>query len=40
MTSDEVMGLRKENDQLKLLVAELSLQTRVLKKSLDGLESQ
>jgi transposase len=39
-SSDEVTDLRRENDQLKQLVAELSLQTRVLKKSLDGLESQ
>jgi transposase len=39
-TGDEVTGLRRENEQLKQLVAELSLQTRVLKKSLDGLESQ
>jgi transposase len=39
-SSDEVTDLRRENEQLKQLVAELSLQTRVLKKSLDGLESQ
>jgi transposase len=39
-TSDEVTDLRKENEQLKQLVAELSLQARVLKKSLNGLESQ
>lgn len=37
-TSGEVVGLRKENDQLKALVAELSLKNRVLKKSLSGLE--
>jgi len=37
-TSGEVVGLRKENDQLKALVAELSLKNRVLKKSLNGLE--
>jgi transposase len=36
--SDEVSELRKENDQLKQLVAELSLRNRVLKKSLSGLE--
>ena len=37
--SDEVVGeLRKENDELKQLVAELSLKNRVLKKSLNGLE--
>jgi transposase len=38
-TSGEVGGLRKENDQLKQLVAELSLKNRVLKKSLNGLGS-
>ena len=37
--STEVVGLKKENDQLKALVAELSLKNRVLKKSLSGLES-
>jgi transposase len=37
-TSGEVVGLRKENDQLKALVAELSLKNRVLKKSLNGLD--
>ena len=36
--SNEVDGIRKENDQLKQLVAELSLKNRVLKKSLSGLE--
>ena len=36
--SDEVTELRTENDQLKQLVAELSLKNRVLKKSLSGLE--
>jgi transposase len=36
--SDEVTELRKENEQLKQLVAELSLSNRVLKKSLNGLE--
>jgi len=36
--SDEVTELRRENDQLKQLVAELSLKNRVLKKSLNGLE--
>ncbi len=35
---DEVSGLRNENEQLKQLVAELSLKNRVLKKSLSGLE--
>ena len=38
-TSTEVGDLRKENDQLKQLVAELSLKNRVLKKSLNGLGS-
>ena len=36
--SDDVSELRKENEQLKQLVAELSLKNRVLKKSLSGLE--
>ena len=36
--SNEVNELRSENDQLKQLVAELSLKNRVLKKSLSGLE--
>ena len=35
----EVSGLRQENEQLKQLVAELSLKNRVLKKSLSGMES-
>jgi transposase len=34
----EVNNLRDENEQLKQLVAELSLKNRVLKKSLNGLE--
>jgi transposase len=38
-TSGEVVGLKKENDQLKQLVAELSLKNRWLKKSLNGVES-
>ena len=37
-TSSEVGGLRSENDQLKQLVAELSLKNRLLKKSQIGLE--
>ena len=37
-TSDEVVELRQENEQLKQLVAELSLKNRLLKKSLTGLE--
>jgi transposase len=36
--SNEVSGLRQENDQLKQLVADLSLKNQVLKKSLAGLE--
>ena len=36
--SDEVTDLRRENEQLKQLVAELSMKNRVLKKSLNGLE--
>jgi len=36
--TDEVSELRKENEELKQLVAELSLKNRVLKKSLNGLE--
>jgi len=38
-TSDEVVGLRRENEQLKQLVAELALKNRVLKKSALGLEN-
>ena len=37
-SSSEVTELRKENEQLKQLVAEVSLKNRVLKKSLSGLE--
>ena len=37
-SSNEVTDLRKENEQLKQLVAEVSLKNRVLKKSLNGLE--
>ena len=37
--SSEVGEIRKENSQLKELVAELSLKNRVLKKSLSGLGS-
>ena len=36
-TSTEVTGLKQENNQLKQLVAELSLKNRVLKKSLHGM---
>ena len=37
-SSNEVSDLRSENEQLKQLVAELSLKNRILKKSLNGLE--
>lgn len=37
-SSTEVVGLRQENEQLKQLVAELSLKYRLVKKSLTGLE--
>lgn len=37
-TSSEVTDLRSENDQLKQLVAELSLNLRLAKKSMTGLE--
>ena len=36
-TSSEVVALRQENEQLKQLVAEVTLNNRVLKKSLSGL---
>jgi len=35
--SDEVKEMQQENEQMKLLIAELSLKNRVLKKSLRGL---
>ena len=38
-TSDEVVELRRENEQLKQLVAELALKNRVLKKSVLGSEN-
>ncbi len=38
-TSDEVTDLKKENDQLKQLLAELMLKNNVLKKSVLGSES-
>jgi transposase len=37
-TSTEVVSLRQENQQLKHLVADLSLRNQVLKKSLSGLD--
>jgi transposase len=36
--SQEVSGLRQENEQLKQVVAELTLKYRLLKKSMTGLE--
>jgi transposase len=39
-TSSEVTDLRKENSQLKQLVADLSLKNQVLKKSLSGLDDE
>ena len=38
--SEEVSGMKYENEQLKLLVAELALKNKVLKKSLLGLEGE
>ena len=38
-SSQEVSGLKKENEQLKQLVAEIALKNRVLKKSLNGTDS-
>ncbi len=35
-TSTEVVDLKKENDQLKMVLAELALRNRTLKKSLNG----
>jgi transposase len=37
--SDEVKGLRTENDSLKMVVAELTLRNRTLKNTMRGLES-
>ncbi len=39
-TSDDVAGLRRENEQLTQLVAQLALKNRVLKKSVLGLENE
>jgi transposase len=38
--SEEVSGMKYENEQLKQLVAELALKNKVLKKSLLGLEGE
>jgi transposase len=35
-SSHEVVDLKKDNDYLKQLVAEIALKNRVLKKSLNG----
>ena len=37
-SSNEVKELREENDLLKMIVAELTINTRMLKKTLSGLE--
>ena len=37
-TSDEVINLKKENNQLKQGVADLFLKNRILKKSVTGME--
>lgn len=39
-SSEDVADLRRENEQLKQLVAELALKNRVLKKSVTGMESE
>ena len=39
-SSEDVADLRRENEQLKQLVAELALKNRVLKKSVIGTESE
>ena len=39
-SSEDVATLRRENEQLKQLVAELALKNRVLKKSVTGLENE
>ena len=39
-SSDEVSGLRHENEQLKQLLAEVALKNRVLKKSLTGWDTE
>ena len=38
-SSEDVKGIRQENEQLKQLVAELALKNRVLKKSVIGMEN-
>jgi transposase len=39
-TTDEVKALRRENAQLKQLVAELALKNRILKKSMSGSDDE
>ncbi len=39
-SSGEVTDLKKENEHLKQLVAEIALKNRVLKKSLNGSDSE
>jgi transposase len=39
-TSDEVVNLKKENNQLKHVVADLFLKNRILKKSVTGMEDE
>ena len=39
-SSENVVALRQENEQLKQLVAELALKNRVLKKSVTGWENE
>jgi transposase len=39
-TSSEVSGLKKENNQLKQVVADLFLKNRILKKSVTGMEDE
>ena len=38
--SEQVNGIKQENEQLKQLVAELALKNKLLKKSLLGLEGE
>ncbi len=37
-TTDEVQGLKKENESLKIMLAEMFLENRVIKKSLNGFD--
>ena len=39
-TSDEVFNLKKENNQLKHVVADLFLKNRILKKNVTGMEEE